>query len=124
MIKRVILYLVLSLGIFFVIYLLHNFLLKNEITSYSLIDVYLFHLLASILVYLVIEQVAEYVPAQAGYAYLAAMFLKLGFFLLLFKSTLFSEVELLKIDRISLVIPLFLFLTIEAAAVFRLLNSK
>jgi hypothetical protein len=63
-------------------------------------------------------------PSQAGYAYLASMFLKIGFFVMIFQSTIFSDIELEKFERVSLIIPLFLFLIIEAVAVSRLLNSK
>ncbi len=124
MIKRIVSYLILTVVVFFVVYYVHHFLLEKEIVSYSLMSVYLFHLIASVFVYTIIEAVAEYLPDQAGYAYLASMFLKLGFFLLMFKSALFSGVSLVQVERISLVIPLFLFLIIEAAAIFKLLNSK
>jgi hypothetical protein len=63
-------------------------------------------------------------PNQAGYAYLASIFLKIGFFVLLFSATVFSDVVMEKEERISLVIPLFLFLIAETIAVSRLLNSK
>jgi hypothetical protein len=84
----------------------------------------LFHFISTLVIYTLIEGVSCKMPNQAGYAYLASIFLKIGFFVLLFKATIFSDVVLEKEERISLIIPLFLFLIAEAIAVSRLLNSK
>lgn len=98
--------------------------LTTEVLSFSLFSVYLFHLIAAILVYVSVEIVAEKLPNQAGYAYLTLMFFKIGAFVLIFQSSVFANENLTQMERIGLVIPLFLFLITEAIAVSKLLNSK
>ncbi|RBW59877.1 hypothetical protein DS884_06510 [Tenacibaculum sp. E3R01] len=92
--------------------------------SFSLLGVYLFHVVSATIVYLIVEFVADKMPNQAGYAYLASIFLKIGFFVLVFQASVFTNEQLTKPERFSLVIPLFLFLILEAIAVSKLLNSK
>ncbi|KAB1159011.1 hypothetical protein F7018_07690 [Tenacibaculum aiptasiae] len=92
--------------------------------SFSLFAVYLFHVIAAIIVYFIVEFIADKMPNQAGYAYLASIFLKIGFFVLIFQASVFANEQLTKPERFSLVIPLFLFLILEAIAVSKLLNSK
>ena len=100
-------------------------LAKKELhLSYSLINVYLFHAITSVVVYIVIEIIAEYVQGQEGYGFLASVFLKIGFFLLLFKSIIFPEVPLEMYQRVSMIVPFFLFLSIEAIGVVNLLKLK
>ncbi|WGH74734.1 DUF6168 family protein [Tenacibaculum tangerinum] len=126
MIKRIFLFIATALALFVVSFFLHDYLLtaKNIHTSFSLIQVYTFHVTSAILVYSIVELVAQKLPNQAGYAYLASIFLKIGFFVLIFQATVFANIELTKAERISLVIPLFLFLITEAIGVSKLLNNK
>ncbi|CAM1369841.1 ATP synthase protein I2 [Tenacibaculum sediminilitoris] len=126
MIKRILFFTAAILLLFAVSFFLHNYMLASKEThlSFSLLRVYTFHVTSAIIVYSIVELVAEKLPNQAGYAYLASIFLKIGFFVLLFKASVFVNEELTKLERISLVIPLFLFLITEAIAVSKLLNSK
>ncbi len=126
MIKRILFFLAAILVVFAVSYLSHNYTItaKEIQLSFSLLGVYLFHVIAATIVYLIVEFVADKMPNQAGYAYLASIFLKIGFFVLVFQASVFSNEQLTKPERFSLVIPLFLFLIIEAIAVSKLLNSK
>jgi len=125
MIKRIIYFVTAIIILFIISYPLHNYVvLSNEISlSYSLFSIYLFHIISAITIYIIVEMVANFVPSQAGYAYLASVFLKLGFFVLIFKNPVFTE-DLSKPERLSLVIPLFLFLISEALGTAKLLNSK
>ena len=66
-------------------------------------------LIFSILIYAICELVYLALPAQVGYAFLASVFLKMGFFVLIFKNSLFGEVELAMFERVSLIVPLFSF---------------
>lgn len=123
MVKRIII-VALSVVLLFVIgFFSHSYILQ-ETLSFSLLNVYIFHTIAAILVYLIIEFVAEQLPTQAGYAYLMLMFFKIGAFVLLFQTSVFAKDALTQAERIGLVVPLFLFLIAEAIAVAKLLNSK
>lgn len=124
MIKRIFLFSILLTILFLISYFPHRQIINSpEQLSYSLLSVYLFHFIAAIIVYLVIELVANYLPTQAGYAYLASIFLKIGFFVLIFKAPIFDNDNLSQPERISLVVPLFLFLITEAIGVSKLLNN-
>lgn len=123
MVKRII-YVALALTLLFIVlFNLHNYF-KTESYSFSLLQVYSFHAIAALIVYIGIELVASILPNQAGYAYLMLMFFKIGLFVLIFQASVFGEVSLSQPERIALVIPLFVFLMAEALAVGKLLNSK
>jgi len=126
MIKRILSYLLIVVAVFVVVFFTHQYVLdsKQLVLSYSLLNVYLFNAIASIIIYGCIELVAEKLPSQAGYAFLACVFLKIGFFVVLFQATVFSEVKLELFQRLSLMIPFFLFIIIEAVGIAKLLNSK
>jgi hypothetical protein len=124
MVKRIISYLSTVLFVFLIVFYAHKYFLGIKELHYSLFNVYLFHVVSTVLIYVIVETVAWKLPSQAGYAYLASIFLKIGFFVMIFQATVFSEIELEKFERVSLIVPLFLFLIIEAVAVSKLLNSK
>ena len=126
MIKRILYFIIAIIALFILSYPLHNYVLKiNEIIlPYSLLSIYLFHVISSIIIYTIIEFIADFLPSQAGYVYLAAIMIKLGFFVLIFNDPVFTVENPPKIERISLVIPLFLFLITEAIAAAKLLNTK
>lgn len=111
---------------FALVFFSHDYMLASRelYLSYSLFNVYLFNVIASALIYASIEVVAEKLPSQAGYAFLAGVFLKIGFFVMIFQDTVFAEVRLELYQRLSLMVPFFLFIIIESIAVAKLLNSK
>jgi len=126
MIKRILTYLSIILLVFIIVFFAHQYVLESKqlVLSYSLLNVYLFNAIVSVVIYGCIELVAEKLPTQAGYAFLTCVFLKIGFFIVLFQSTVFSEVKLEMFQRLSLMVPFFLFIIIESAGVAKLLNSK
>ena len=123
MIKRILLVLLSVLFLFIISYNLHSFLLDGDL-GFSLFNVYFFHAFFLVFIYICIEIVSDKLPNQAGYAYLMLMCFKIGLFLLVFQSSVFSIEELSQVQRIALVAPLFVFLIAEATAVAKLLNSK
>ncbi|NQX86894.1 MAG: hypothetical protein HRT67_13520 [Flavobacteriaceae bacterium] len=90
--------------------------------SFALFSVYLFHVIAAFIVYILVEVIADHLPNQAGYAYLASVFVKMGVFVLLFKATILANDHLTKPERFSLIVPLFIFLMVEAVAVANVLK--
>jgi hypothetical protein len=126
MIKRILGYLVMASLALAVVFFIHDYSLNMKALnlSYSLLNVYLFNFIASILIYISIEVLSEKLPSQAGYGFLACVFLKIGFFVVLFQDTVFSEVRLEMYQRLSLIVPFFLFIIIESIAIAKLLNSK
>lgn len=126
MTKRIILFLAIAILVFLMGSFLHQYILdiKNTPTVFSLANVYFFHLLASCSIYILMELTCEFMPANAGYAYLALMFMKFGFFLLCFQTYVFGEIALTQPEKTALIVPLLLFLTLEATAIAKLLNGK
>ncbi|WP_075341499.1 DUF6168 family protein [Tenacibaculum agarivorans] len=124
MIKRIVLFIAAIVLLFIVSYFLNSYLVEENHFPFSLFSVYLFHAIAASIVYAIVELVADKLPNQAGYAYLASIFIKIGFFVLIFNTSVFGENILTKPERFSLVVPLFLFLITEAIMVSKLLNSK
>lgn len=126
MTKRIFYFLVSTLSAFLLSYFSHQYILESQNFNlrFSLLPIYLFHAIAACLVYLIVEFIADKMPNQAGYAYLASVFLKMGFFVLIFNNTLFGNLELSKPERFSLIVPLFLFLILEALFISKLLNNK
>lgn len=124
MYKRIGLFFAVVLVTFCVAYFLHNYILQSQqlTLNYSLLLVYLFFVISSLFVYVVIEVLASIIPSQVGYAYLVSMFLKIGVFMLLFGDIFFSDEILEMPQKLAVVIPFFIFLIIEGVGVTRLLN--
>ncbi|MBD0831187.1 DUF6168 family protein [Aestuariibaculum sediminum] len=123
MIKRILIFVFLSALLFALGITIHgNFIVESM--AFELSSVYLFHAIAVIIVYAAIEGVAGMMPDKAGYAYLTLMFIKLGLFVLLFKNSIFESGPLSQTEKLALVVPLFLFLILEAVCIAKLLNNK
>ena len=123
MLKRIIISVAIIIAAFFISYGLNKSLVDIQL-QYSLFSVYLFHALSAIIVYLIIEFLFTKLPNQVGYAYLMLMCFKIGAFVLIFQKSVFAvDLEALQ-ERISLVVPLFIFLIIEALLVGKLLTNK
>ncbi|MGB0897495.1 MAG: DUF6168 family protein [Flavobacteriaceae bacterium] len=126
MIKRIIIYVLIACVAFLGVFVSHDYYLNSHdlYLPYSLFRVYLFNVVASVLIYTAIEVLAEKLPSQAGYGFLACVFLKIGSFVILFQNAVFSEGSLELFQRLSLIIPFFLFILIESIAIAKLLNGK
>ena len=126
MTKRIVLFTSTIIILFLISFFLNDYILhKNDYQiSYSLLSVYLFHSISAVVIYFLIELIAENIPDQAGYGYLALISIKLGIFVLVFKEDVFVNDHLSQFERFSLLIPLFVFLIAEAISIAKLLNSK
>ena len=109
-----------------ILYYVHSYLLSDQgyLLAFSLMSVYIFHAVAYMIICLLVEVVATRLPTQAGYAYLTTVFVKIGVFVLVFKDSILSRQDLPMADRLSLVVPMFIYLILEALYCGRLLNSK
>ena len=124
--KRIIIFssIVLLLGVagFF----LNTFLLSNvdATLSFSVLQVYLFNVVTTIIIYVLVEVVLGYLPNETGYLYLGLLMVKLGVFIILFQKSIFSEVGLTKPEKATLLIPVMIFLAVETIGISKLLNNK
>lgn len=109
-----------------ILYVTHIYLLDyaGEEMTFSLLGMYIFHFVAYFVICLSVELLYTRLPSQVGYAYLASVFIKIGIFVLIFKSAIFGANELNMTERLSVVVPMFVFLIFEAIYCGRLMNSQ
>jgi len=97
---------------------------QDEILPYSLYSIYVFHFIAYLIIVIGIEFLSKKLPNQVGFFYLASVFIKIGFFVLIFKDSIFAEDPMSFLGRISIIIPFFMFLIFEAIYSGKLMNGK
>jgi len=128
MIKTIFLYSFIFFTLFFVSFSFHNhFLEENQVLlPFSLKKVYLFHLGFSMLICINFKLLSSVnkIADQLGFIYLGTFLLKLVLFSIIFYQSIFTEEELSKISRISLLIPALIFLLTEAIFVAKILNKR
>lgn len=128
MIRSILIFAVVFFFLFLGGFSLHEFYIENhKITlPFSLKKVYLFHLGFSLLIctnFLLLSTVHK-IFDQLGFIYLGTIVLKLILFSLIFYKSIFTEEELTFAARISLFIPMIVFLSTEAFFVVKILNKK
>ena len=126
MIKRILLFTLITFILFLVSFYLNQFILDNNLEqlNFSLIKVYAFNAISCAIIYIAVEAIANFLPNETGYLYLGLSMMKLGIFILIFQDALFPEAGLTKAEKSSIVIPFLLFLLLEAIGVSKLLNNK
>lgn len=126
MTKRIIFFTTTSLVVFFTSYFLHNYYIGSSGISlaFSLFEVYLFQIIATIIVYTASKIALIKLPNEAGYLFLFLTMVQSAIFFLVFKNYIFSENPLSRTEKFSFIIPMFLSLILEATAVVKLLNKK
>ncbi|UII34236.1 DUF6168 family protein [Fulvivirga ulvae] len=109
-----------------ILYVSHMYTLDyiGEVVTFSISGMYIFHFIACFIICLSVELLYTRLPSQVGYAYLASVFIKIGVFVLVFKSAIFGPNELNMTERLSVVVPMFMFLIFEAIYCGRLMNSQ
>ena len=127
MIKSIFIYAFVFFLLFYISFFLHeNYLEKQAIIlPFSLKKIYLFHLGFSLLIctnFLLFSNV-EKISEQLGFIYLATIVLKLILFCLIFYKPIFTEENLSFISRLSLFIPMIIFLLTEAIFIAKILKK-
>ena len=128
MIKNIFLYTLVFFSLYFFSHFLHQSFIEKQkiILPFSLQKVYLFHTGFSLLVcmnLLLFSNVNKIID-QLGFIYLGTILLKLVLFSLLFYSSTIINDSLVLSARISLLIPLIIFLLTEAFFVSKILKRK
>jgi len=128
MIKTIFLYSFIFFTLFFVSFSLHNYFLEENqiLLPFSLKKVYLFHLGFSMLICINFKLLSSVnkIADQLGFIYLGTLLLKIVLFSIIFYQSIFTEEELSKISRISMLIPALIFLLTEAIFVAKILNKR
>ena len=128
MIRSIIAYAAIFFCIFIISFSLHEYLLEERqiILPFSLKKVYLFHLGFSLIIctnFVAISRV-EKIFDQLGYIYLGTILLKLIIFIATFYKSIITGETMPFITRISLLIPMIIFLFIEAIIVAKILKKN
>ncbi|XRE43110.1 hypothetical protein ACIVBQ_001314 [Tenacibaculum discolor] len=126
MIKRILIFTVVVVVLATLGFFINNYFIeKNAVSlSFSLLSVYTFNLVASLVIYIAVEIVISYLPNETGYLYLGLMLVKFGVFILLYQDSIFSETGLTKPEKVSILLPILTFLLVEAIGVSKLLNNR
>jgi len=128
MIKRILTNSIVLFMVFLIGFSMHNFFLESQQIKipFSLKKVYLFHLSFSVVlclnffVFSTIDKIYE----QLSFIYLGSILLKITLFCVLFYKSIFIKEELSPSARMSLFIPVILFLATEAIIVAKILKKK
>ncbi|MCL7752372.1 DUF6168 family protein [Polaribacter sp. Z022] len=128
MIRSILVFTIIFFSLFLLSFSLHEFVIENQQINlpFSLKKVYLFHLGFSLLIcvnFLIFSTVNK-IFEQLGFIYLGTIVLKLILFSIIFNNPLFSEEGLSFQARLSLFIPMIVFLLTEAILVAKILKKK
>ncbi|SRR5690606_15451604 len=127
--KKILYYTLLSFLFFAVGYAIHSFLLSyfEVFHPFTLWKIYLFQCVATLILCICFEVIfrkSKKYRDQLGFLYLGATVLKVAIFCMFFSSILFSSLVLSKLDSLSLLVPIFLFLSLEVVIIVKILNRN
>lgn len=91
---------------------------------FSVVSLYLFFGISSVIIISGIELLYTIMPNNAGYGFLVGMFVKMGIFMMAFYSKMLSVKNIDFADKIFILVPLFVFLFLETLVVINLLMQK
>ena len=116
MIKRLIISNLIALTIGAIVFFAHSYSLKSmqiEL-NYSLFDVYVFFQLFFLVISSSVEIVNLLSRDNVGYYYLSTFVIKIMVFGVAYRGVLFSDIEMSTSARLSLILPLFIYIIFEA----------
>jgi len=113
---------------FLVGFSLHQFFIENQQITlpFSLKKIYLFHLVFSLLVctnFQLLSSVNNLFD-QLGFIYLVTIVLKIVLFCITFYKSIFITEKLSLASRVSLFVPMIIFLSTEVVFIAKILNKK
>tara|TARA_B110000091_G_C13457839_1_gene326848 strand:+ start:180 stop:569 length:390 start_codon:yes stop_codon:yes gene_type:complete len=128
MIKTISIYTFVFFSLFMISLFLHESMMEKQaiILPYSLRKVYLFHLSFSLLIcvnfklFSTVDKIFE----QLGFIYLGTLLLKIILFYAIFYRPIFANENLTQTARLSLFLPLIIFLLTEVIFVAKVLVKK
>ncbi len=125
MTKRFLKFTVIFISVSILFYISHKYLLSfaGVNLSYKLLNIYLFHFIASFSICAIVEWLSSRLPNQVGYIYLSSIFIKIGVFVLVFKPIIFGVEGLPMSEKFSIVVPMFIYLIIEVVYSGSIMNA-
>ncbi|MBC8755304.1 hypothetical protein H2O64_11505 [Kordia sp. YSTF-M3] len=128
MIRQIFIFMLAFGLLFFLGEYIHNYYIESHeiVLGFSLRGMYAFHAFFSLQICIVFALLAtnEKISPQLGFIYLASFVLKIIVFCAIFYNPIFTAEKLSKIQQVSMVIPMALFLILEAYIIVKILNKK
>lgn len=128
MIKNLLTYLLVIGFLFFLGLEIHSYFIEeqNFRLGFSLKKLYSFHAIFTLVVLVKFNILSGFkkVSEQLGFIYLGVLILKIIFFCIVFYNPVFTSEKLTQIERISLLIPMVIFLISEVYFVSKLIQKK
>ena len=93
---------------------------------YNLFNFYLFGAISSLIICLTFITLPELLPElhdKLGFMFLFSIFAKLFLLALIFKNLLFSDTVFTRMERLSMLIPIFIFLIYEVLVIVKILKK-
>ncbi len=114
-------FIILLIGV--IVYYLQTFVFSNS--RFGLENVYLFHVIASTVVYVALELLSktQKFKNQIGFLYLGTIFFKVVLFVGIFNGTVMSVKSMTDKEIFSLLLPVFIFLFLEVYFISKILNK-
>lgn len=123
LVKRVLIFNSIILGIAVLMAILQS-VFFNWSLPFSVLSLYAFFGISSVVIVTGIELLFSVMPNNAGYGFLVGMFVKMGLFMMIFYSKMLDLKTILLLDKMFILIPLFVFLFLETLVVSNLLMQK
>lgn len=128
MIRQIFIYLTGFGLLFFLGDFIHNYYIESQgiVLGFSLQKMYAFHAFFSLQLCVVFALLSnnEKLRPQLGFIYLGSFVLKIVLFCILFYDPVFTVEKLSKTQRISLIIPMLIFLILEVYFIIKILNKN
>lgn len=124
MIKRILTAIIVFITIALVGGFTNQFAVKDSPMHFNVHSIYWFFCISSIFIVVLNEYIHSLAPSKSGYLYLALIFVKFGFFTLIFKEQVFFEGGLNTAEKLSLMIPLFVYLMLEGLMIYKVLADE
>ena len=127
MIKNVLIYAFVFGLLFLLAFHSHEFLLKEQVDliPFSLREVYIFHAIFSFLICTVLFLISKSnnLRYQIGFLYLSTFVFKLVAFATIFSVLFFDNLQLSLTNKVSLLVPVFIFLVPEVYFIVKILGN-
>ncbi len=116
----------------FIIITAISYLIQSKVVDYNqtslqfnLLHVYLFFSVISLLICVLIKVLSTInaFKTYIGFVYLFTVFFKIMVFAAIFYGTDFNTIEWLRIEKLHLIIPMFIFLFLEVGVIAKILNG-
>ncbi|QED38491.1 hypothetical protein FK178_12545 [Antarcticibacterium arcticum] len=110
--------------LFLIQYLISAFLLEDMVLYYPVFAIYLFHFLATLIIYFILILIYNNFQDKTGFAFMGASLLKMLAAVLFLLPMLLSNSGNPFANLLSFFIPYFLFLVFETFYAVKLINAK